>query len=106
MPLDILILLPRIFFSVLDLLKGSLPVFIPVFISALIAGWLRERIAAKTKWNWIATALCATFCLVWVAVLLAYFMPYLTSLQELDVGVVPSMFSPPIAAIAASYIYG
>ena len=93
-------------FSILDLLKGSLFLAIPIFLAMLAGKWLREKISKKTKWSWLLSALAATYGIVWVLVLILYFTPFLLALQESGLGQVPSMFAPPAGAVAASYISG
>ena len=93
-------------FSVIDLLKGSLIISVPVFIFVLIGKWLREKIAKATKWSWILSALAATFCVLWFALMFAYFIPFLSAQTDSQVGEIPSVFAPPPGAIFASYAAG
>ncbi|HLC92705.1 MAG TPA: hypothetical protein VJH23_03285 [archaeon] len=99
-PLELLL------FSLLDLLKGSIVIAIPLFILIVIGKWLRERIQAKTKWTWLFSALAATFALVWTGILLLYFLPFLLALNESGIGEIPAMFAPSAGDVLASYIFG
>ncbi|HLC78914.1 MAG TPA: hypothetical protein VJG83_00655 [archaeon] len=93
-------------FSILNLLKGSLSIVLPIFILAFIGKWLNAKIRKATKWSFIVTALLSTFALLWVLILIAYFYPILTSLQESGIGQVPSVFAPTLGELATSYAYG
>lgn len=96
----------NLLFSLLGLLKGSLVVFIPVFILVLTGKALRKKIQSKTKWKWFPSALASTFILVWMLILIAYFVPFLEGLSEQSLGEIPASFAPPPAAILYSYVYG
>ncbi len=93
-------------FSAIDLLKGSLIIAIPVFVFAVAGKLLREKIAKATKWPWIISALAATFSIMWLVLMAAYFVPFLDALGSSGVGETPSAFAPPQSAIFLSYIAG
>ena len=93
-------------FSLIDLLKGSIVVAVPLIIFLLIGKWLGKKVAAKTKRSWTVNAMITTFIISWSVVLLMYFAPYIFALQELSIGEVPSFFSPAPASLLLSFVYG
>ena|SRR3989338_1344726 len=93
-------------FSILDLARGSISVFLPVFIATLIGRLILKKTEKRMKWKWLSNAFAATFALLWIVILALYFYPVLTSLQETNVGETPSVFAPSATTLAASYVYG
>ena len=71
MPENALLLL---LYSVIDLLRGSLVVALPVFFMALAGSYVRRKISAETKWSWTMSALAATFFVSFILLMLAYFV--------------------------------
>lgn len=92
--------------SLLDLMRGSFFVAIPVFLLVIAGRFLRVKISEKTGWKWIGAAFAATFAILWLILLLAYFFPAITALQESNIGETPSIFAPSAGDIMLSYLYG
>ena|SRR3989344_559703 len=93
-------------FTIIDLLRGALVLSIPVFLLVFAGKWLREKIAEKTKWSWLISALASTYCLMWALLLLLYFFPYIAALGESNVGEVPSIFATTAGSLIESYVFG
>jgi len=96
-------LLASIIFSILELLKGSLIVAIPVFVFIFIGQKLRKKIAEQTSWSWFTSAIVSSFFIVFSLLLIIYFLPqFSTSFSP--IGEVPSIFSGDFAAIITIYV--
>src|SRR3989344_4484011 len=103
MPENALLLL---LYSVIDLLRGSLVVALPVFFMALAGSYVRRKISAETKWSWTMSALAATFFVSFILLMLAYFVPFIFALHELPVQNVPEIFSPEPGNLVLAFVAG
>ena len=63
------------FFSLLDLLKGSIIFSIPVFVFVFVAIFVRKALAQKYGWQWFSSSLVTTYFLVFSLVLVIYALP-------------------------------
>lgn len=63
------------FFSLLDLLKGSVIFSIPVFVFVFTAIFVRKSLAKKYKWAWFKSSIVTTYFLVFSLVLVIYVLP-------------------------------
>jgi len=95
-----------IVFSVIDLMRGSITVAIPLFFLLLVGQWLRKRIEKETKWSWMITALITTYLIIFVLLLVAFFLPFLIASQEQTLGEVPSIFAPSLTNLIAGFLFG
>jgi len=81
-PIDLL-------FTVIDLLKGSLFVSIPVFVLVLIGAFLHKKMTKKFKLSWFNTAAIITLLFALVIVSIAFFYPLFYSSQAVSYGPLP-----------------
>ncbi|MFH1390934.1 MAG: hypothetical protein ABIH20_01340 [Candidatus Diapherotrites archaeon] len=98
--------LENLLFSIIGLLQGSIIVCVPVFILVLFGQELREKIEEETKKTWMTTAFIATIIMVYILLLIAYFLPFITASQEIGLGEVPSIFAPDPLTLLISFIAG
>lgn len=96
----------NIILSLIDLLRGSITVAIPLFILLLIGQKFRKRIEKETKWSWIKSSFAATFIIMFILMLLGFFYPFLAATQEQALGEVPSIFAPSLDIILLSFVAG
>lgn len=96
----------QIFFSIIDLLKGSVTVAVPLFALIAIGSFVRKRFENALRTNWFFSALASTLLIVWILLALVYFYPNLQALQEQQVGIVPSPFAPSVLDVAYSIALG
>lgn len=106
MALDFLELLGKTFFSVIDLLRGSIVPGLVVFVLVLVGRKLRQVIENETGWKWVVSTLLATFVISWLVFLAAYFYPVLIASQEQGLGLLPSTIAPSAGTVLSSFGYG
>ncbi len=73
MPLDFI---AGLVFGLIDLIRLSLIVAIPVFLVVLVGQKLGKRIQATFEQSWIVSAFVTTFIVLFPIVFLAYLIPY------------------------------
>ncbi|MBN1940862.1 MAG: hypothetical protein JW772_01635 [Candidatus Diapherotrites archaeon] len=71
--------------NIADLLVLTLMIAIPVFIVALVALFLRERISKKFEMSWIKSTLITTYVFVLLISALAYVSPYYSAFSESEI---------------------
>jgi len=98
--------LENLVFSIFDLLKGSIIITIPIFLLLLVGQKLRKRIESETKWNWLTSAFVATLIINFILLLVAYFFPLVTALQEVSIGQIPSVFAPSVTSLLGLFVFG
>lgn len=91
-------------FSLIDLLRGSIPFAIIFFLLALVARHIRARIQKKLGVSWTLSAFITSFAFSFVAVLFAYLMPYLLASQFASLGVIPEELRPELSDIVYSFM--
>ena len=87
-------LVPKLLFSAIDLLKGSLVFSLPVFVVVLIAVFFGKFLMKKYKFNWLSAAGLTTYVFTAIILFIIYFTPILQSLGQTTIGTVPDMFQP------------
>jgi len=71
-------------FTIIDLLKGSLFVSIPVFALVLVGAFLHKKLSKKFKLSWFNTAAIITLLFALVFVSIAFFYPLFYSSQAVS----------------------
>ncbi|MFH1587108.1 MAG: hypothetical protein ABID38_04585 [Candidatus Diapherotrites archaeon] len=102
MVLDIII---KIIFSIVDLLKGTIIFTIPIFVLVLISIYVRKRIAEKFKLNWFLSAAVITYILLFIITFVFYFLPFVSSLWETQIGTIPEAFANSFLEMAVSTLF-
>ena len=96
-------IIENIIFSIIDLLKGSINITIPLFFILLVAQFLRKKIEAETKKSWLITAFVTTVLISFILLLIAYNLPFLF-LSTASAGEVPSMFASDFFVLAGVFL--
>lgn len=83
---------PILLISLVDLIRISILVGIPVFILA----WIGRLIFSKfhPKQSWLLSAIISTYIIVFVLLILAYFFPSFLSLADYSKGTIPETIAP------------
>ena len=96
-------IIENILFSIIDLLRGSVNIAIPVFFILLVGQFLRKKIEDETKKSWLITAFVTTVLISFTILLIAYNLPFLFLSTE-SVGEVPSMFASDFFVLVGVFV--
>lgn len=91
MPSDLIQLL---LFSLIDLLRGTLLLSVPVFIIVAPACFLRKRLARKYRLDWLKSTFATSYLLVLLLIFVLYFSPIAGSWGHETMGIYPPAFAP------------
>ena len=75
--------------TIIDLLKGTLFVSIPVFVLVLIGAFLHKKLSKKFRLSWFNTAAIIALFFALVIVSIAFFYPIFYSSQAISYGPLP-----------------
>jgi hypothetical protein len=79
-----------VFFSLIDLIKGTILNFLVPFVFVLIGIFLKRKIGKKFNLNWIFSSLISVYVLISFILLFAYFVPLFFSFSETLIGLPPA----------------
>ncbi|MEM4262040.1 MAG: hypothetical protein QXI10_03680 [Candidatus Diapherotrites archaeon] len=92
--------------SIIGMAKGSFYVSIPVYLLVIIGNFIKNKVQESGIKSWLASSFIATNLVLFVILFLAYFLPVISSLQENEIGIIPSTIAPTPTTILSNFLWG
>ena len=89
MVVDILL---QVFFSIIDLLRGTFIFSIPLFILVLVTEFFKNAFQKKFNSSFMNSTLIVTYLINLVLITFLYFFPFISSIPEETIGIRPEAF--------------